>query len=488
MNDKTILALDLGTTSNRAVLYDRLFKVLATSQQEFAQYFPHPGWVEHDAQEIWESVLQILSELDLSQVSVVGITNQRETIVAWDKRTGLPLAPAIVWQCRRSAQMCDVLRGHDAMIKAKTGLPLDPYFSATKISWLLQNSLVVQQVLSEGRLLVGTIDSWILWKLTGGRVHATDVSNASRTMLMGLSELDYDDALLRLFGIPREILPEIKSSDACFGMTDRAIVGFEAPIGGILGDQQAALFSQCGESEGWVKTTYGTGLFVVTPLADPIVSSSLITTVAWERNNNRWYALEGSIFTGGSLIQWLRDQCKWIDSAEASETLANTVSSSDGVVIVPAWAGLGAPYWDSQARGAILGVTRGTSSAHITRAALEAIAIQVADVVDVIKRSWPQLPMFGMRVDGGGTHNTLLMQLQANYLDMPVDRAMNGELTALGVAGLSAIAQGLVDDTVFRESITYKERLMPERDHFEKNVVLDQYRRAVALVRAFGDQ
>ncbi len=447
---KYILALDLGTTGNRAIVFDRHQKIIFTVYREFTQYFPKPGWVEHDPEEIWRSVRSILSltfkKISPGKIETVGITNQRETVVLWDRETGRPLHRAIVWQDRRTADACARLKklGLEKAIHRKTGLVLDPYFSATKLAWLLRNVKGVEAAARQGRVLAGTVDTWILWKLTGGRVHATDTSNASRTLLFDIHKLRWDETLCRIFGVPKSILPEVLPSSGPVGATDPKLFGREVPITALVGDQQAAAFAQGCFSPGIVKNTYGTGLFAVENTGSkPRFSKNLLTTIAWSIGDlkNTEYALEGSVFIGGAAVQWLRDGLGILKRTSDVEKLAALAPSNDGVYFVPALSGLGAPYWDPAARGLLIGLTRGTTRAHIARAALEAIAYQTCDILEVMRRE-AHTPLRKLRVDGGASANDLLMQFQADILGIPVERPKVLETTALGAAGLAGLATG----------------------------------------------
>ncbi len=438
-----ILALDLGTTGNRAIVFDQETRVVAKSYREFRQLFPQPGWVEHDPAEIWESTRVVIAEavaqVDATQIAAVGVTNQRETIVCWDPKTGQPLHNAIVWQDRRTSARCAEVKdeGFEKEIRRRTGLVCDPYFSATKIEWLLQN------VPATRRGVFGTIDSWILSKLTGGRVHATDVSNASRTMLFNLQERRWDDELLKYFGVSRETLPEARASSGEFGRLDPDLFGFSAPICSVVGDQQGAMFAQGCFEPGIIKNTYGTGLFLMMNTGGtPRVSEHLLSTIAWQIGDRVDYALEGSVFVGGAAIQWLRDQLQIITSSHETESLAASLSSNDGVYFVPALTGLGAPYWDAAARGTIVGLTRATTRAHLARATLEAIAYQTRDLVDTMCTELGT-PLHRLQVDGGACANNFLMQFQADILGVPVERPVVIETTALGAAGLAGLHAGV---------------------------------------------
>jgi glycerol kinase len=446
---KYILALDQGTTSSRAILFNHNGGIVATAQKEFPQLFPKPGWVEHDAQEIWATQAGVASEVlhkahaTAADVAAIGITNQRETAVVWDRKTGKPICNAIVWQDRRTASICDKLRAQklDKLIQRKTGLVVDAYFSATKIQWMLQNVKGAKARAAKGELAFGTIDSWLLWNLTGGKVHATDVSNASRTMLYDIRKGCWDDELLKIFGVPRSMLPEVKDSSGVFGET--SLLGGSIPIAGIAGDQQSALFGQICTKPGMVKNTYGTGCFMLMNTgAKPITSKNkLLTTVAWRINGRTEYALEGSVFIAGAAIQWLRDGLGIIRQSADVEALAASVPDTGGVYLVPAFAGLGAPHWDAYARGTLVGMTRGTTAAHIARAALEGIALQVMDILKAMEAD-AGIKLKELRVDGGASVNNLLMQLQCDLLGVPVVRPKVNETTALGAACLAGLAVG----------------------------------------------
>jgi glycerol kinase len=448
-----ILALDQGTTSSRALIFDHSGTVRATAQQEFQQIFPRPGWVEHDATEIWATQSGVLHEalakagLGAADIAAIGITNQRETTVLWDRATGKPLANAIVWQDRRTAPFCDELRaaGHGALIAGKTGLVVDAYFSGTKLKWLLDHVPRARERAARGELAFGTIDSWLVWNLSRGAAHVTDASNASRTMLFNVHTGRWDDDLLALFDIPRAVLPEVvPSSGTC---AKAHLAGVDVPIAGIAGDQQAALFGQACHSPGLAKNTYGTGCFLLLNTGTRAVASAnnLLTTVAWLRDGALDYALEGSVFIGGAVVQWLRDGLKIVRSAGEIEALAASVPDNGGVYLVPAFAGLGAPHWDAYARGSIFGLTRGATSAHVARAALEAIAFQSADVLAAMEKD-AAITLRELRVDGGATANNLLMQFQADLLGVPVVRPKVLETTALGAGYLAGLAVGYWQD------------------------------------------
>jgi glycerol kinase len=448
-----VLALDQGTTSSRAVLVGPDGKVRGSAQRPFKQIFPRPGWVEHDPVEIWSSQFGVANEAlaqvdaDAKDVAAIGITNQRETTLIWDRETGEPIYNAIVWQDRRSAGFCDKLReaGHESIIQQKTGLVIDAYFSASKIRWLLDNVPGARQRAKRGSLAFGTVDSWLIWKLTSGTRHVTDVTNAARTMLFNLNTLAWDDELLALLDIPKSLLPEVASSSEVIGHTSGVLEGI--PIAGIAGDQHAALFGQMCMQPGMVKCTYGTGSFMLLNTGEkPVFSKNkLLTTIAWQIKGRTFYALEGSVFIAGAVVQWLRDELQIIRTAEEIEALAASVPDTGGVYFVPAFSGLGAPHWDQYARGTIVGLTRGSNRAHIARAALEGIAFQIADILDAMETD-SGVPLKELRVDGGAASNNLLMQMQADALGVPVTRPANPETTALGAAYLAGLAVGYWPD------------------------------------------
>ncbi|MBU6325791.1 MAG: glycerol kinase GlpK [Bacteroidetes bacterium] len=451
-----ILAFDQGTTSSRAIVFDRLGNIKSVAQKEFTQIFPQPGWVEHDASEIWSTQLGVAAEavikahLSMKDIAAIGITNQRETTVLWDRGTGQPLHHAIVWQDRRTAAYCDQLKQEGRMetIRKKTGLVIDAYFSGTKLKWLLDHVPGARARAEKGELCFGTIDCWLLWKLTNGKVHATDVSNASRTMLYNIHTLAWDEELLDLMQIPATVLPEVKSSSEIYGYTDQILTAQSVPIAGIAGDQQAALFGQMCTRPGMVKNTYGTGCFMLMNTGTQVVPSSnnLLTTIAWKIGETTHYALEGSVFIGGAVVQWLRDGLKIIRSSSEVEALATQVPHTDGVYLVPAFAGLGAPHWNQHARGTLLGLSRGTTDAHIARAALESIAYQTMDVLKAMEAD-AGISIRELRVDGGATANDLLMQFQSDMLNIKVVRPSITETTALGAAYLAGLAVGYWKDT-----------------------------------------
>jgi glycerol kinase len=484
-----ILALDQGTTSSRAVLIDNDGSPVAVAQREFAQHFPQPGWVEHDALELWNSQLDVISEvftkaqISPDAIAGIGITNQRETTLLWHRKTGEPVCRAIVWQDRRTEDRCQALReqGYESFVRERTGLPVDPYFSATKLAWMLDNVANARNLAEKDQLAFGTVDSWLIWNLTGGRVHVTDVTNASRTMLFNIHTLDWDDDLLNLFSIPRSLLPEVKESSGFCGETEASLFSQPIPITGVAGDQHAALFGQMCHSRGMVKNTYGTGGFMMMNTGQkPLVSNhNLITTLGWKRSGEVVYALEASVFIAGAVVQWLRDGLGIIQTSAEIESLAKTVPDNGGVCFVPAFTGLGAPHWDANARGAIVGMTRGTNRGHIARAALEAIAFQTADVLSAMEEDAAD-PVKELRVDGGATSNNLLMQFQADIIQRPILRPRITETTALGAGYLAGLATGFwkeLDDIVQHWEI---DRVFtPSMSAGEVNARLDLWHKAV---------
>ena len=490
-----ILALDQGTTSSRAIIFDREGTAMGSAGDEIRQIYPRPGWVEHDPEDIWATqsasaigVLKICG-LTHADIAAIGITNQRETTLVWDRATGRPVHNGIVWQDRRTAGFCDQLRGagHAQRFKDRTGLVLDPYFSGTKIRWILDNVAGARARAERGDLAFGTVDSWLLWKLTQGRAHVTDPSNASRTLLYNIHEGDWDDALLEILGVPRSMLPQVRPSSGVFGSAD--LLGSPIPICGVAGDQQAALFGQVCTKPGMVKNTYGTGCFLLMNTgAQPVASANnLLTTVAWDAAGQQQYALEGSVFIGGAVVQWLRDGLGLIASSEEVEALAAQVPNNGGVVMVPAFAGLGAPHWDPYARGAVLGLTRGSSAAHIARAALESIAYQSADVIRAMEAD-AGIRLAEVRVDGGATANDLLMQFQADMLGVPVVRPVVKETTALGAAYLAGLSTGYwrsVDEiaSLWRIDRTFE----PQMDASRAGALRAQWSRAVARAKAWEE-
>ena len=491
-----VLALDQGTTSSRAILFDEAATPVASAQQEFEQHFPAPGWVEHDANEIWDSQLATLrgalaeAGTRPDDVAALGITNQRETTLVWDRETGEPIHRAVVWQDRRTADVCARLKadGHEAAVRARTGLVLDPYFSGTKLAWVLDHVDGARGRAEAGELAFGTVDSWLLWKLTGGRVHATDVTNASRTLLFDIHALGWSDEMLDLLRVPRAVLPDVRPSSGPFGETDPDVVGAAIPITGVAGDQHAALFGQRCTTPGMAKNTYGTGCFLLYQTGgEPVASENgLLTTVAWQLDGRpAQYALEGSVFVAGAAVQWLRDELGLIDDAADVEGLAASVPDSDGVVVVPAFTGLGAPHWDPYARGAVLGVTRGTSAAHLARATLDGVAHQSADLLEAMTADAGR-PLEELRVDGGMTHNALLMQAQADLLGVPVVRPRVAETTALGAAFLAGLGAGLWTDghldAVWQESARWVPA--PNADPARSRA---RWRRAVEAASGWAD-
>ncbi len=495
-----ILALDEGTTSARAILFDRDARIVAMAQHEFPQLYPHPGWVEHDPMAIYANQYAAMTEciagsgIDPAEIAAVGITNQRETTVVWDKTTGKPVCPAIVWQCRRTAPICEQLEkeGHAARIRAVTGLRLDPYFSGTKLAWILDNVEGARARAERGELLFGTVDTWLVWKLTEGRIFVTDRTNASRTMLCNIRTGEWDEEMLTLFRIPRSMLPDIKSSSEIYGYAD--IMGARVPLAGIAGDQQAALFGQGCFARGQAKNTYGTGCFLLTHTGnEPVISRhELLTTIAaTEKDAPMEYALEGSVFVGGAVVQWLRDELHFITESRDSEYFASKVSDSAGVYVVPAFAGLGAPYWDMHARGTIVGLSRGTGRDHIIRAALESIAYQTEDVLaamqgDMTAVGGADAAITSLKVDGGASQNRILLQFQSDISRIPVERSASPEATALGAAFLAGLAVGFFEN---REELAAKcstaLRLTPSMPEDDRARRLDGWHRAVRACLAY---
>ena len=497
MSQKYILALDQGTTSSRAIIFDHDGSVVAVAQQEFGQIFPHPAWVEHDGDEIWRTQIMVArqavakADLAATDIAAIGITNQRETTLIWNRVTGRPIYNAIVWQDRRTAAYCDTLKqnGKAQLIQAKTGLIIDAYFSATKIKWILDTVAGAREQAARGELCFGTIDSWLLWNLSGGAVHATDVSNASRTMLCNINTLAWDEELLELFDIPLSLLPKICSSSEVYGQCVTLFPGANIPIAGIAGDQQSALFGQMCISAGMVKNTYGTGCFMLMNIGEtPTLSThNLLTTVAWQVGGVTTYALEGSVFIGGAVVQWLRDGLGIIASSAEIEGLAAQVSDSEGVYIVPAFAGLGAPHWQQDARGIISGLTRGSSRAHIARAALDSIAYQVMDVLKAMEADAGQV-IAELRVDGGATVNAMLMQFQSDILDVKLVRPVVTETTALGAAYLAGLAVGYWSDIAAISALWQVDRVFTPLIADEKRTVLTKdWQRAVNAAKAWAD-
>ncbi|MFS8639635.1 MAG: glycerol kinase GlpK [Symbiobacteriaceae bacterium] len=492
-----VLALDQGTTSSRAILFDRQGNVVAVRNQEFRQIYPKPGWVEHDPLDIWDSQIAVAkvvlkeADVDPSDIAAIGVTNQRETTVVWDRQTGQPVHNAIVWQDRRTADMCTEIKrqGREELFRERTGLVVDPYFSGTKIAWLLDNVPGLRERAERGELLFGTVDTWLVWKLTGGKVHVTDYSNASRTLLFNIHTLDWDDELLRELNVPRAMLPEARPSSQIYGYTDPALLGAEIPIAGIAGDQQAALFGQACFRPGMAKNTYGTGAFVLMNTGEKPATSQhgLITTIAWGIDGKVEYALEGSIFIAGAVVQWLRDELKIIEKAADTEPLASSVEDTGGVYLVPAFAGLGAPYWDPYARGTIVGITRGTGRAHLARAALESIAYQTRDVLSAMEAD-SGLALSALRVDGGAVVNNFLMQFQADILGVPVDRPVVNETTALGAAYLAGLAVGFWKNREEIEQFWQRDqRFEPAMDEATRERLYAGWKRAVERAKAWEE-
>ena len=498
MPEKYILALDQGTTSSRAILFDKYGQICHIAQKEFTQLYPQAGWVEHDAEEIWATQFSVMAEaiakasLTTADIAAIGITNQRETTVVWDRASSKPIYNAIVWQDRRTAGYCDQLKadGLAPLIQSKTGLVIDAYFSATKLKWILDNISGAREKAVKGELAFGTIDCWLNWKLTNGKVHATDVSNASRTMLMNLETCEWDEELLRLFDIPASVLPEIIPSSKIYGVTESVVKTANIPLAGIAGDQQAALFGQQCTTPGMVKNTYGTGCFMLMHTGEKIVHSSnkLLTTVAWKLNNRVEYAVEGSIFIGGAVVQWLRDGLHMIRSSAEIEDLAARVTDTDGVYIVPAFAGLGAPHWNQHARGTVFGLTRGTTRAHIARACLESIAYQTMDVLKAMEAD-AGLPIKELRVDGGATINNLLMQFQCDLLQVPVIRPEVYETTALGAAYLAGLGVGYWESTAdIQQQWKAAKEFYPQRTNEEMRSFTRGWERAIKASIAWADE
>ena len=496
---KYILALDQGTTSSRAILFDKQGKIHGMAQKEFKQYYPQEAWVEHDPMEIWGTQSGVIREVMDSasvtpnEIAAIGITNQRETTIVWDRKTGRPVYNAIVWQCRRTAGYCEDLkdRGLSDYVKKNTGLLIDAYFSGTKIQWILDNVEGAREKAENGDLIFGTVDTWLLWNLTGGKVHKTDYSNASRTMLYNIRTLEWDDMLLEELNIPREMLPQVTDSSSIFGYTDDKSFGASIPIGGMAGDQQSALFGHACFDRGMVKNTYGTGCFMLMNTGEePIESDSgLITTIAWGVDGKVTYALEGSIFVAGAVVQWLRDGLKLIRTAAESEDLARRVDSTNGVFFVPAFVGIGAPYWDMYARGTIVGMTRDTTGDHIVRAALESIAYQTRDVLEAMEKD-SGISLKTLRVDGGAVENDFLMQFQSDILNLEVERPVTRETTALGAAYLAGLAVGYWSD---REEIVNNwnldRRYSPQMEEHGRNQLYNQWVKAVGRSLAWkGEQ
>jgi glycerol kinase len=498
MKKSYILALDQGTTSSRAIIYNADGVVVKIAQNEFTQIYPQAGWVEHDPMEIWGSQRGVASELLATtgiapeEIAAIGITNQRETTIVWDKATGKPVYNAIVWQCRRTAAICDELKaaGMEAYIRQNTGLVLDAYFSATKLKWILDHVEGARDRAEKGELLFGNVDTWLIWNLTRGKVHVTDYSNASRTMLFNIKELKWDEYILGKLDIPSCMLPEVKPSSAVYGVTDSRVLGSEIPIAGDAGDQQAALFGQACYTPGMVKNTYGTGCFMLMLTGEKLAHSDkgLLTTIAWGVGGKVEYALEGSIFVAGAAIQWLRDNLRVIYDARDSEYFAEKVDDSQGVYVVPAFTGLGAPYWDMYARGAILGLTRGTTRNHIIRATLESIAYQTRDVLELM-RTECGIRLSELRVDGGACANDFLMQFQADILGVPVERPQIVETTALGAAYLAGLAVGFwKDQETIAERRKVDRRFQPAMEDDKREKLYTRWKKAVERVRGWEEE
>lgn len=494
MMNQYILSLDQGTTSSRAIIFDKEGRIVTIAQKEFKQYYPQSGWVEHDAQEIWSSQLSVATEavakagLKASSIAAIGITNQRETTIIWDKSTGRPIHPAIVWQDRRTAKYCDGLKeqGHGDTIRKKTGLLIDAYFSASKINWILQHVEGAREKAERGQLAFGTVDTWLVWNLTGGGKHLTDVTNASRTMLYNINTLEWDNELLELFEVPKSMLPEVRSSSEVYGETAANILAAKIPIAGIAGDQHAALFGQLCTKPGMVKNTYGTGCFMLMNIGDrPVLSkNNLVTTIAWKIGDKVSYALEGSIFIGGAIVQWLRDGLGIIRQSSDVEELAMKVKDTDGVYLVPAFAGLGAPHWDPYARGTIVGLTRGSGAAHIARAALEGIAFQTVDILKAMEAD-ANTEIKELRVDGGATANNLLLQFQADILQANVVRPQITETTAIGAAYLAGLAVGLWKHTDDIQNQWQIDRTFEPDRTYNTESALENWHRAIETAKHF---
>ena len=489
MGQKYVMALDAGTTSNRAIIFDVDSKIVGVAQKEFTQHFPQPGWVEHDAEEIWSSMHEVMREaleqsgLVASDIAAIGITNQRETAVVWDRATGRPIYNAIVWQSRQTADICEDLKRQGLVdeFKEKTGLVIDAYFSGTKVKWILDHVEGARARAEKGELAFGTIDTWLLWKLTGGKEHKTDYSNASRTLMFNIKTLEWDEALLKHLTVPKSLLPEVRPSSEVYGHTIPSIIGASVPVAGMAGDQQSALFGQNCFSPGEAKNTYGTGCFLLMNTGEDLCMSKngLVTTIAWGLDGKVEYALEGSIFVGGSAIQWLRDGLRLVDSAPDSEWVAKKVKDAGGVYMVPAFVGLGAPYWDMNARGMIIGLTRGTTKAHIVRATLDSLAYQTRDVLGAMEADSGNR-LAALKVDGGAVANNLLMQFQADLLGVPVDRPQITETTALGAAYLAGLATGVwASKEELKKSWQLDTRFTPALDKKDADKLYKGWRKAV---------
>ncbi|HFK1764325.1 glycerol kinase [Bacillus wiedmannii] len=493
---KYILSLDQGTTSSRAILFNKKGEIVHSAQKEFTQHFPKPGWVEHNAQEIWGSILAViatcLSEADVKpeQIAGIGITNQRETAVVWEKTTGKPIYNAIVWQSRQTVEICDELKekGYSETVREKTGLLIDAYFSGTKVKWILDNVEGAREKAENGDLLFGTIDTWLVWKLSGGKAHVTDYSNASRTLMFNIHDLQWDDELLDMLTVPKSMLPEVRPSSEIYGETiDYHFFGQNVPIAGVAGDQQAALFGQACFGEGMAKNTYGTGCFMLMNTGEKAVASEhgLLTTIAWGIDGKVNYALEGSIFVAGSAIQWLRDGMRMFKDASESEVYASRVASTEGVYVVPAFVGLGTPYWDSEVRGAMFGVTRGTTKEHFIRATLESLAYQTKDVLCAMEAD-SGIELNTLRVDGGAVKNNFLMKFQSDILDVPVERPVINETTALGAAYLAGLAVGYwKNQDEIKEQWHMDKRFEPTMEAETSEELYAGWKKAIEATKAF---
>ena len=494
--EKYILSLDQGTTSSRAILFNKKGEIVHSAQKEITQYFPKPGWVEHNPNEIWGSILSVVaevlseSEINPEQIAGIGITNQRETAIVWDKETGHPVYNAIVWQSRQTSEICEELKekGYNDLFRNKSGLLIDPYFSGTKVKWILDHVEGAREKADQGKLLFGTVDTWLVWKLSGGRAHITDYSNASRTLMFNIYELKWDDELLDILGVPKSMLPEVRPSSEVYGKTvDYHFFGNEIPISGVAGDQQAALFGQACFEEGMAKNTYGTGCFMLKNTGEKAVRSGhgLLTTIAWGLNGKVEYALEGSIFVAGSAIQWLRDGLRMFKDAKDSEAYASKVNSNDGVYMVPAFVGLGTPYWDSDVQGAVFGLTRGTTKEHLIRATLESLAYQTKDVLSAMEAD-SGIELKTLRVDGGAVKNNFLMEFQSDILDVPVERPVVNETTALGAAYLAGLAVGFWES---QEEIAKQwavdRTILPKMSDENRTKLYDGWKKAVKATMAF---
>ena len=491
-----ILSIDQGTTSSRAILFNKKGEIIHSAQKEFTQYFPKSGWVEHNANEIWGSVLAVLasclseSGVTADEIAGIGITNQRETTVVWNKETGKPIYNAIVWQSRQTSEICEELKqqGHEELFRSKTGLLIDAYFSGTKVKWILDNVEGARELANEGKLLFGTIDTWLIWRLSGGKAHVTDYSNASRTLMYNIYDLEWDDELLSILDVPKSMLPDVRPSSEVYATTvDYHFFGAQVPIAGIAGDQQAALFGQACFEKGMAKNTYGTGCFMLMNTGEtPVKSESgLLTTLAWGLDGKVEYALEGSIFVAGSAIQWLRDGMRMFKDAADSEAYCRNVDSTDGVYVVPAFVGLGTPYWDSDARGAVFGLTRGTTKDHFVRATVESLAYQTKAVLDAMEKD-SGIALKTLRADGGAVKNSFLMEFQSDILDVPVEIPATNETTALGAAYLAGLAVGFWESqeeiaTQWAIAKSYE----PKMDEEERKKLIDGWEKAVASTRTF---